>query len=130
MYLWYGYQVVDARAGPGMKSMTKFKSKNKKLIDNTTEKIEKIMKKKKRKMERENSPALSDHSENKEDVEMAEDFMGNGGGSGHSSRVTSPVGSDCEENNVSVSRRRKAQAKRLESLPEVSGFVDLTFWKP
>lgn len=111
--------------------MTKFKSKNKKLLDNTTEKIEKIMKKKKRKLERESSPALSDHSENKEeqDIEMSEvDYLGSTSRS--SSRVASPVGSDCEETSVSVSRRRKAQAKRLESVPEVSGFVDLSFWKP
>lgn len=130
MYLWYNYQVVDARAGPGMKSMTKFKSKNKKLMDNPTEKIEKIMKKKKRKLDREGSP-MSDHSENKEDqdTEMTEDYM-NENGSGNSSRVASPVGSDCEENTVSVSRRRKAQAKRLESMPEISAFVDLSFWKP
>lgn len=97
-------------------------------MDNTTEKIEKIMKKKKRKLERESSPALSDHSENKEDVEMAEDYLGNN--SRGSSRAASPIGSDCEESTVSVSRRRKPQAKRLESLTEVSGFVDLTFWKP
>lgn len=108
--------------------MTKFKSKNKKIID-TAEKIDKIMKKKKRKLERESSPALSDHSETKEDVEMAEvDFLGSN--SRGSSRVASPVGSDCEDSNVSVSRRRKAQAKRLEALTEISGFVDLSFWKP
>lgn len=34
MQLWYPHkQVVDARAGPGMKSFTKFKTKKKKLAD-------------------------------------------------------------------------------------------------
>lgn len=109
--------------------MTKFKSKNKKL--DTTEKIEKIVKKKKRKLERESSPALSDQSEtNKEDIEMNDEYLGSN--SRGSSRVASPVNSDCEENgtsNVSSSRRRKAQAKKLENITEISGFVDLTFWK-
>lgn len=135
MYLWYaGNKVVDARAGPGMKSMTKFKSKNKKASDkdNTCEKIEKIMKKKKRKLEREASPALSDRSESKEDVEMMEtDFLAEGDGSGGSSPTATPEGSDCEDStNMPVSRRHKAQAKRRETLPEISGFVDLNFWKP
>lgn len=137
MSLWYvGTKVVDARAGPGMKSMTKFKSKNKKSSsdkekDNTCEKIEKIMKKKKRKLERETSPALSDRSESKEDTEMM-DFLVEGAPSGGSSRTASPGGSDCEDNGriASVSRRHKPQAKRRETLPEVSGFVDLSFWKP
>lgn len=66
MQLWYPKQVVDARAGPGMKSMTKFKSKIKKAMENNN--IEKI-KKKKHRFEREYSPALSDKSE---DGEMAE----------------------------------------------------------
>lgn len=38
--------VVDARAGPGIKSLTKFKSKNKKKLKDVPEKIEKILKKK------------------------------------------------------------------------------------
>lgn len=125
--------VVDARAGPGMKSMTKFKSKNKKPSEryNTCAKIEKIMKKKKR-IDRESSPALSDRSESKEDVELMEvDFMAEGGNSGGSSCTASPGGSDCEDNGrIPVSRRHKAQAKRRENLPEISGFVDLNFWKP
>lgn len=57
-------QVVDARAGPGIKSLTKFKSKNKKKLKDAPEKFEKIMKKKniyiKSETEREQSPAMSD----------------------------------------------------------------------
>lgn len=55
---------MDARAGPGIKSLTKFKSKNKKKkLKDVHEKLEKIVKKKhvyqKRDL-REDSPAMSD----------------------------------------------------------------------
>lgn len=57
-------QVVDARAGPGIKSLTKFKSKNKKKLKETQDKVDKIVKKKhvylKPDREREESPAMSD----------------------------------------------------------------------
>lgn len=57
-------QVVDARAGPGIKSLTKFKSKNKKKLKELPEKFEKIMKKKriylKDDQDREQSPIMSD----------------------------------------------------------------------
>lgn len=57
-------QVVDARAGPGIKSLTKFKSKNKKKIKDVPEKFDKIVKKKhmylKPDRDREQSPAMSD----------------------------------------------------------------------
>lgn len=127
MYLWYPKQVVDARAGPGTKSMTKFKSKNKKVMENG----EKSLKKKNKLFEREYSPALSDKSEGVQDIEMAEvDFLSESGGpSGRSSRTGSPVGSDCEENLTISSRRIKGPAKRREDLPEISGFIDLDYWK-
>lgn len=121
MQLWYRNQVVDARAGPGMKSMSKFKSKNKKIDDND----EKI--KKKKHFDREYSP-LSDN----EDVDMAEeDFMCEEGPSGGSSRTASPRDSDSEENTRVKSRRHKGQAKRRdsESLPEVSDFICSDYWK-
>jgi hypothetical protein len=57
-------QVVDARAGPGIKSLTKFKAKNKKKLKDVPEKFDKILKKKhvylKNDREREQSPAMSD----------------------------------------------------------------------
>lgn len=57
-------QVVDARAGPGIKSLTKFKSKNKKKMKDKLDKSDKIMKKKhiylKTETDREHSPAMSD----------------------------------------------------------------------
>jgi len=52
---------VDARAGPGIKSLTKFKAKNKRKLKN---KSEKIIKKKhvysKTETDREQSPIMSD----------------------------------------------------------------------
>lgn len=121
MYLWYKKQVVDARAGPGMKSMTKYKSKSKKQKEDN-----------KKNFTREYSPALSDKSEGVQDVEMAEvDFLSESGPSGRSSRTASPGGSDCEENNVSSngSRRHKGAPKRKENFTDVSEFVDLDFWR-
>lgn len=125
MQLWYPKQVVDARAGPGTKSMTKFKSKNKKLSENGE-------KKKKKHFEREYSPALSDKSDGAGDCEMAEvDFLSESGPSGRSSRTGSPGASDCEDNIPAngSSRRHKSQAKRRENLPEISSFIDLDYWK-
>lgn len=56
--------MVDARAGPGIKSLTKFKtSKNKKKTKEAPEKFEKILKKKhlySKDGDREQSPAMSD----------------------------------------------------------------------
>ncbi|RZB66642.1 protein FAM60A, partial [Asbolus verrucosus] len=117
--------VVDARAGPGMKSMSKFKSKNKKIDDNG----DKL--KKKKPFEREYSPTLSDKSDGNEDVDMAEvDFLCEDGPSGGSSRTTSPRDSDCEENVAVKSRRHKGQAKRREGgLPEISDFISSDYWK-
>lgn len=126
MLLWFDKQVVDARAGPGMKSMTKFKSKNKKSSENG----EKI--KKKKQYEREYSP-VSDKSDGNEDVELVEeqevDSLSEVDGS---SRTGSPGGSDCEENGgiVEKSRRHKSQVtKRRENVQQLSGFIDLDYWK-
>ena len=64
-FIYFCQQVVDARAGPGIKSLTKFKAKNKKkIVKEEPEKLEKIVKKKhvysKNNKEREPSPAMSD----------------------------------------------------------------------
>lgn len=121
MRLWCS-KVVDARAGPGMKSMMKVKSKNKRLAE------EKLAKKKK--FEREYSPALSDKSDGTQDTEMAEvDFFLDGVRSNLSSRTASPGISDSEEPTSRRSRRHKAQARRREGVDGLSGFVDLDFWK-
>ncbi|XP_025836912.1 SIN3-HDAC complex-associated factor isoform X2 [Agrilus planipennis] len=142
--------VVDARAGPGMKSMTKVKSKNK----NNGDKLTSIKKKKKQDQEddhrprrhrpddddfdREYSPALSDDIKSDggvQDVEMNDmDFASSDNDpSNRSSRTASPGASDYEEGapgstSRHSSRRLKGQAKRRDNLPEISGFVDLDFW--
>lgn len=55
---------MDARAGPGIKSLTKYKSRNKKKVKDKPEKTEKIMKKKhvyiKTEADREHSPIMCD----------------------------------------------------------------------
>ncbi|KAL3283852.1 hypothetical protein HHI36_018021 [Cryptolaemus montrouzieri] len=128
MHLWYSKQVVDARAGPGMKSMTKFKSKIKKATEINVDKI----KKKKHHYDREYSPTPSDKSDGGEDAEMAEvDFLSEDGPSGGSSRTASPGGSDCEEvsnPHEGKSRRHKGPVKKRENLPDISDFIDFSYW--
>ncbi|KAK5642428.1 hypothetical protein RI129_008595 [Pyrocoelia pectoralis] len=117
--------VVDARAGPGIKSMTKVKSKNKRLTDNNGEKNVK----KKKHFEREYSPTLSEKSDGSPDIEMADvEYFTESGPSRLSSGAASPSASDCEDN-FGHSRRHKSLAKRRENTPEVSGFIDLDYWK-
>lgn len=135
MQLWYPKQVVDARAGPGMKSMTKFKSKIKKSTENGhNEKI-----KKKKNFEREYSPTPSEEkSDGNEDVDMVEmDFLSEDGPSGGSSRTASPGGSDCEDSVANVTEkkmrngRHKGLAKKLvkqEVEDDVSDFIDCNYW--
>lgn len=120
--------VVDARAGPGMKSFTKFKTKNKKLAgDKMGEKL------KKKHFVREYSPALSDKSDAAEYMDMTDiDFLSEEGPSMDSSRTGSPGASDNEDSVMqkSRSRRRKAISRRREATQHnVSGFIDLDYWK-
>lgn len=125
MYLRFEKQVVDARAGPGIKSMTKVKSKNKRAAENGNEKNLK----KKKHFDREYSPTLSDKSDGTPDAEMAEvDFFSESAPSRLSSLAASPVASDCEDN-IGHSRRHKSLAKRRENTTEISGFIDLDYWK-
>ncbi|XP_017780070.1 PREDICTED: protein FAM60A isoform X2 [Nicrophorus vespilloides] len=126
--------VVDSRAGPGMKSMTKFKSKHKKQAAEGEAKQQ--QQKKKKQYEREMSPTLSDDkSDGGQDVEMADvDYLSENVTSGGSSRTNSPGASDCEESVVvvtsSTSRRHKSQAKRRSTTTsEVSEFIDMDYWK-
>ncbi|KAJ8944255.1 hypothetical protein NQ318_013666 [Aromia moschata] len=84
--------VVDARAGPGIKSVMKCKSKHKKRLCRKPEAM------KKKHFDREYSPAFSDKSEGNEEMELAEaDFFSEGGPSAGSSRTASPGASDCED---------------------------------
>ncbi|XP_043256762.1 uncharacterized protein LOC122399831 isoform X1 [Colletes gigas] len=114
--------VVDARAGPGIKSLTKFKSKNKKKMKDLPEKFEKIMKKKhiylKTDRDREQSPAMSD--------DLTEDYL-IGDGSKGSSRAGSPIGSD----DIPVTEKQLDMQDVSESKNDltVNGFIDLTYFK-
>ncbi|KAL7307945.1 hypothetical protein TKK_0000037 [Trichogramma kaykai] len=101
--------VVDARAGPGIKSMTKFKAKNKrKSAEEDDDNFDQIIKKKhvyKRKnvvvdnkeKEREQSPAMSDLTDG-------------------SSRVDSPANANEVDDD-------------MPSDEQVSGFIDLDYFK-
>ncbi|XP_043519137.1 uncharacterized protein LOC122533466 isoform X1 [Frieseomelitta varia] len=112
--------VVDARAGPGIKSLTKFKSKNKKKIKDIPEKFEKIMKKKhmylKTDRDREQSPAMSD--------DLTEDYL-NGHGSKGSSRTGSPMSSD----DIPVTEKQLDMQVDSVSKNDLTGFIDLTYFK-
>ncbi|KAL1130897.1 hypothetical protein AAG570_012138 [Ranatra chinensis] len=105
--------VVDARAGPGTKSMTKFKSRNhnrpKPKRKSQDEESDEPLRKKKPRKHRESSPNnMSDEMQGEEtDI------------SPEGSR--SPTPSD-EQDEV-------GPHKRLNSSPQVSSFVDLSIWK-
>ncbi|CAG9833096.1 unnamed protein product [Diabrotica balteata] len=115
--------VVDARAGPGIKSMTKFKVKNRKLLEEKADKL------KKKQFHRENSPVLSDKSEGNDEQDLQEvDYLCEDGPSNESSRTGSPGLSDSEDV-VMKSRRYKGMPKRRHDDTRVSGFIDLDYWK-
>lgn len=115
--------MVDARAGPGIKSMTKFKVKNRKHLE------EKAIKNKKKLFLREDSPVLSDKSEGNEETEfMVGDYLLEDGRSGGSSRDESPGASDCEEV-VEGNRRYTGLPKPRRHVDRFSDFVDPTYWK-
>lgn len=116
-------QVVDARAGPGIKSMTKFKVKNRKHLE------EKEKNKSKKLFVREDSPVLSDKSDGNEETEYAEvDFLLEDGRSAGSSRPESPGASDCEEV-VEGNRRYTGLPKQRRHVDRFSDFVDPEYWK-
>lgn len=115
--------MVDARAGPGIKSMTKFKVKNRKHLE------EKAEKNKKKLFVREDSPLLSDKSEGNEEVEFTEaDYLLEDGRSGGSSRDESPGASDCEEV-VEGNRRYTGLPKQRRHVDHFTDFVDPEYWK-
>ncbi|XP_074029724.1 SIN3-HDAC complex-associated factor isoform X2 [Leptinotarsa decemlineata] len=114
--------VVDARAGPGMKSMSKFKLKKRAMKELKNSKAQK-------KFEKESSPQLSEKSEGNEEMELGEvDFLSEDLRSRESSRTASPGASDFEEV-VERSRRFKSQARHRDEISRVSDFVDTDYWK-
>ncbi|XP_050300708.1 SIN3-HDAC complex-associated factor isoform X2 [Anthonomus grandis grandis] len=117
--------VVDARAGPGMKSLSKFKTKNKKMSLGGGDKL------KKKHFDREYSPVLSDH----EDMDMHDlDCLSEEARSVGSSRNESPGVSDnedhLEQHQTTRGRRRKAKPRKLEDMHyQVGSFIDLDYWR-
>nr|CAD7428307.1 unnamed protein product [Timema monikensis] len=149
-------QVVDARAGPGTKSLTKFKSKNKKKLKLKSDYSQKVKNKhtymKGEQSGREQSPgALSDDITGRSHIlrnrllrapsdRPTEDFMYDTSGmrSIPSSLAPSPTPSDDfgalppmkKKRNQSPSPRRcdKMNKHRISQIP-VSSFLDMNFWK-
>lgn len=129
------HHVVDARAGPGTKSLTKFKSKKlkKNLLSPDKPLKEKIKKKHRyiRKEGRETSPgALSD------DIAVGDERLSEGSGpSVPGSLAPSPYPSPYPSEDDADSQDRTllcGASKRKKSLPtqlQLSSFVDLTYWK-
>lgn len=123
--------VVDARAGPGTKSLTKFKAKNKKkkLKAEGSKKLENVKKKHVyvKSADRDRSPATFSDGE-----EMEEN-----GFSGPPSLAPSPTPS--EDGDVAIpavkkrrNRSRSPQHKsslKHRSSPQISGFLDMKIWK-
>jgi len=123
--------VVDARAGPGTKSLTKFKAKNKKkkLKAEGSKKVESVKKKHVyvKNGDRDRSPTTFSDGE-----EMEEN-----GFSGPPSLAASPTPS--EDGDVSIppvkkrrNRSRSPQHKsslKHRSAPPISGFLDMKIWK-
>nr|CAD7409547.1 unnamed protein product [Timema cristinae] len=149
-------RVVDARAGPGTKSLTKFKSKNKKKLKLKSDNSQKVKNKhtymKGEQSGREQSPgALSDDITGRSHIlrnrllrapsdRPTEDFMYDTSGmrSIPSSLAPSPTPSDDfgalppmkKKRNQSPSPRRcdKMNKHRISQIP-VSSFLDMNFWK-
>ncbi|XP_071550645.1 SIN3-HDAC complex-associated factor [Panulirus ornatus] len=130
------HHVVDARAGPGTKSLTKFKSKKlKKNVDNPDKPIKEKIKKKHRyvrKVGRETSPgALSD------DIAVGDERLSEGSGpSVPGSLAPSPYPSPYPSEDDADSQDRtlvsSGAVKRKMTTPaqyQLSSFVDLSYWK-
>ncbi|XP_014470971.1 PREDICTED: protein FAM60A isoform X2 [Dinoponera quadriceps] len=113
--------VVDARAGPGIKSLTKYKSRNKKKVKDKPEKTEKIVKKKhvylKTEADREHSPAMSD--------DLIEYYNVAEVGSKDSSRSESPTDSD------GIAEKQLDVVPPVEHMEveHVNDFIDLSYFK-
>ncbi|XP_015116073.1 SIN3-HDAC complex-associated factor [Diachasma alloeum] len=108
--------VVDARAGPGIKSLTKFKSKNKKKLKENMEKLSRKKTANKQDEDREQSPAMSDDLN---DEEMT------GTGSKGSSRAGSPEGSD----DTMITDKRLNDTDCNEEKDDYNGFIDMAYFK-
>ncbi|XP_043491355.1 SIN3-HDAC complex-associated factor [Polistes fuscatus] len=116
--------VVDARAGPGIKSLTKFKSKNKKKLKDSPEKFEKIMKKK-------NNIYLKPEAEREQNLSMIVDLVENyvpENGSKCFSRTGSPIDRD-DIPTVDKSLDIAQEVTNAKDDLSLNGFIDLSYFK-
>ncbi|XP_067209562.1 SIN3-HDAC complex-associated factor isoform X2 [Linepithema humile] len=109
--------VVDARAGPGIKSLTKFKAKNKRKLK---DKPDKFIKKKhtyiKTEADREQSPAMSD--------DLTEDYRLT------DSKASSRSESASDDEDVGTNEKQLDLASEDQDMTEDdSNFIDLSYYK-
>lgn len=117
--------VVDARAGPGMKSMVKFKSKNKHLFEKTDNDYEHpVIRRKKKETD---SPIPFESPASPDDPSSSI-------GSPGSNEEMDIDKEDVEipqvvETKVKSSRCRSKAVRRHHHTPDSSDFLDMSFWK-
>ncbi|XP_057333724.1 SIN3-HDAC complex-associated factor isoform X2 [Microplitis mediator] len=110
--------VVDGRAGPGVKSLTRYKSKNRKKLKDSPEKIVKKKHVYVKSDYRERSPVISD------DLHLNEDYL-NGTESKGSSRSSTPEDCDIE---MTESTTERVCTNNNDDLA-VYGFIDTDYFK-
>ncbi|EZA51075.1 SIN3-HDAC complex-associated factor [Ooceraea biroi] len=112
--------VVDARAGPGIKSLTKFKAKNKRKLK--VLKPEKIIKKKhvylKTEADREQSPTISDDLI----IEVGEDY-------GLTDCKTSSRSDTSDEDDVVTDKQLDLPSENEDVKESDFNFIDLSYYK-
>ncbi|GLH03751.1 Uncharacterized protein GBIM_09606, partial [Gryllus bimaculatus] len=133
------HHVVDARAGPGTKSLTKFKSKNKKKLKlkptDPIQKVEKLIKKKHIYLKNDRNGREQSPGENSDDM-AGDDFMSDMGG--HSIPSSPNPSEYIAPRTAAVKQRVKARSphrhekgtkRRMSLSPAVSSFLDMSYWK-
>lgn len=108
--------VVDARAGPGIKSLTKFKAKNKRKFK---DKPDKVVKKKhiyiKTETDREQSPAMSD--------DLTEDYRLT------DSKISSRSESASDDDDINGSEKLDLASENQDVKEDDFYFIDLSYYK-
>jgi hypothetical protein len=117
------HHVVDARAGPGTKSMMKYKSKSK------------INKRHSRKSHRSKRLKIDSPEGLSDDVTVCEDFLSDQSSFGASmppSLAPSPTPSDASDDSMSATPVLKPRQYRKQKNPsslKLSTFIDTNYWK-
>ncbi|XP_070165784.1 SIN3-HDAC complex-associated factor isoform X1 [Polyergus mexicanus] len=109
--------VVDARAGPGIKSLTKFKAKNKRMLK---DKPDKLIKKKhifiKTEADREQSPAMSD--------DLTEDYRLT------DSKTSSRSESASDDDDINANEKQLGLTSEDQDIEKDNvNFIDLSYYK-